>query len=205
MDKLKIFLNVNKRVMVFLIGILIIGVIFGSCLPIFLSTSDKSLVTQYLSDFVCSINNDFNFISFFKNSIINNSLSLIIIWIVGISIVGAPIALFMFFFKCFIMGFSISSIIINYGFKGILFSFAYVFPHNVIDLCIYCLITSYSLIFSIKFFFYIIKKYDFNIRNSFNKYLKIFFFCFIILILSVLYESFLAPYILQFILKLLGI
>ena len=188
-----------------MLGIVIVGVLFGSILPIFLSVDDKKLVSDYLFGFVNDIKDGFDSIVFLKNGLLGNCLFLILIWLLGVSIIGVPIILFLFFYKCFILGFSISSIIINYGLKGVLFSFIYVFPHQVINILIYLMLTSYSLIFSIKLLCYILRKIEFNIRNSFRKYFKIFIFCFGGLIISVLYESFVNPHILSFIFNLLGI
>lgn len=205
MDKLKKIFSVNKRVFVFLLGLMFIGVIFGSSLPIFLNNEDKVLVSEYLSNFVSQINNGYDSLFLFKNSLINNGIFAFLIWILGVSIIGIPIILFLFFFKSFVFGFSISSIIVNYGFKGILFSFSYIFPHQVINLCVYGVLTNYSLIFSIKLIGMIFKKVDFNIRGAFNRYFRIFIFCFLVFILSGLFESFISPLFMGFVFRLLSL
>lgn len=203
MDKFKNIFRINKHFLIFLFGIMLIGIVFGSSLPLFLNADDKKLVSEYLCSFVNGIVSGYDSICFFKNGLVNNGLFSTLIWILGISIIGVPIVLFLFFFKCFIVGFSISSIIINYGFKGIVFALTYIFPHHVIDICIYGLLTYYSLIFSLKIIGYIFKKIDFNIRIAFNRYFKIFLFCIFVLLFSVLYESFVNPIILRFIFNLL--
>lgn len=205
MDKFKRMFQINKKVFVFLFGITVIGVIFGSCLPLFLNSQDKALVGEYLSDFITQINSGYNSLLLFKNGFFNNFIFSFLIWILGISIIGFFVILFLYFFKCFIFGFSISSIIINYGFKGILFSFVYIFPHQVINLFIYCFLTSYSLIFSINLLGLIFKKNNFNIRNSFIKYFKFYLISLLVFLISSLYDSFVNPIILGFVFKLLGI
>lgn len=205
MDKFKRIFAFNKRIFVFLFCLMIIGIIFGSSFSIFLNSNDKSLVSQYLSDFINQIKSGCDFLFLLKNGLSNSLIFSFLIWLLGISIIGIPIVLFLFFFKCFIFGFSVSSIIINYGFKGVLFSFFYIFPHQVINLLIYMFITNYSLIFSLRLIGLIFKKNDFNISVSFNKYLKVFFVFLIFLLISVLYESFVSPYVLLFIFKLLGL
>ena len=204
LDKFNFF-KFDKRFYVFIIGILVLGILFGSILPIFLSVDDKSLVSEYLTGFVSDIKDGFNSLFLLKNGIISDFLFLIIIWLLGISIIGVPIVIFMFFYKCFIIGFSISSILINYGFKGIIFSFFYIFPHCIISIFSYIILVGYSLIFSIKLLFYIFRKNDFNIRRFFKKYVLIFGICFLIVFMSVIYEAFISPYILGFVFKLLGI
>lgn len=202
MDKLKKMIYTNKSILVFLIGLLIIAVIFGSCLPLFLSDGDKTLMTNYLNNFVSNLGNG-NVLSFLINGLCTNCGFAFIIWLLGISVIGIPIVLLMFFSKCFIIGFSVSSIIINYGFKGILFSLFYIFPHQVINIFVYGLLTSYSLIFSLRILLLLFKKGEFNINLAFKKYFKIFCFCFLILLACVLYETFISPIVLKFIFSLL--
>lgn len=197
--------RVNKNLFVFLLGIVFLGVIFGSILPIFLSVDDKKLVSEYLIGFISNIKDGFNSLIFFKNGLISDGLFLFLIWVLGISVIGIPIVLFLFFYKCFIFGFSISSIIINYGFKGIIFSLSYVFPHQVINILIFLFLSSYSLIFSIRLMLFILRKFEFNIRVYFRKYLSILLVSCVGLFISILYESFINPYVLGFIFNLIGI
>ncbi len=204
MDKFRKMFCCNKKIMVFLFGIFLISVIFGSLLPLFLSTTDKKLITEYLSNFVSGVNN-YNFSSLFFNGLFSNLGFLIIIFILGVSIIGVFAVVFLFFLKGFILGFSVSSIIINYGFKGLLFGFIYLFPHQIINMFIYCALTCYSISFSIKFVMFLFKKYDFNIRQSFKKFFKFFYISAIIIMFSILYESFLLPKILIFVFDLLGL
>lgn len=205
MDKLKNFIYINKNITVFLVVLMLTGIFFGSLLPIFLSVDDKKLVADYLLNFIGQVKSGCDSLFLLSNGLLSNCLFLILIWLLGISVIGVPIVLFFFFYKCFILGFSISSIIFNYGFKGILFSFAYIFPHHVFNIFIYSILTSFSLIFSIRLLLLFFKKNDFNIRGSFNKYLKILLFCLITLLISVLYEAFINPYILSFVFNLLGL
>jgi len=205
MDKLKSIISVNKKIFVFLISLSIIALVFGSSLPIFLSIDDKKLVSDYLISFVDGVRVNSDYLFLLKNCLINNCFFSLVVWLLGVSIIGVPIVLFLFFSKCFILGFSLTSIILNYGFNGILFGLGYIFPHQVINVLIFALITNYSLIFSFKMIFLIMKKHDFNIRVAFNKYFKIFVFCLIVLILSGLYETFVSPIVLKFIFNLLGI
>ncbi len=204
MDKLKSIFNTNRKIMVFLFCLFIISIIFGSLLPIFLNQSDKMLISDYLNDFVNNVSN-YNFISLFFNGIFNNLGFCIIIFILGISIVGAIVVVFLFFLKGFVLGFSVSSIIINYGFKGVLFGFIYVFPHQIINIFVYSVLACYSITFSIRLLLFLLKKLNFNISNYFKSYFKVFCILICIVILSVLYESFILPKLLSFVFNFLGL
>lgn len=194
----------NRKLLVFIVGIFVLSVIFGSVLPLFLNSSDRTLVSEYLDNFISNVGN-INYLSFLLNGLISNCGFLVILWLLGVSIIGGVIALILFFAKGFILGFSICSIIINYGLNGILFSFFYLFPHQIINVCIYGLITCYSLIFSFKFLCFLFKKYEFNVRVAFGKYFKVFCFSLCVLVISVLYEAFVWPRLMVFICNWLGL
>lgn len=204
MDKFKRLFRVNKCVFIFLLGLLVIALIFGSCFALFLNDSDKSTVALYMQEFVGSIDS-VDSLSLFFNGLFNNCFYGFFIWLLGISVIGVPIVLLMFFSKCFVLGFSVCSIISNYGVKGILFSLVYIFPHNVIYIFLYGLLTCYSIVFSIKILFLLFKKGNFDISFAFRKYFKLFVFCFIVLLVFTIYESFLEPIVFKFVFDLLGI
>ena len=97
MDKLKSLFRINKKVLVFLLGIVILGVLFGSILPLFLSIDDKKLVSDYLLSFTSNIKDGFDSFAFLKNGFFSNFLFLFFIWIMGVSIIGVPVVLFLDF------------------------------------------------------------------------------------------------------------
>lgn len=204
MDKLKRMIYSNKKIMVFLFFLFIISLVFGSVLPLFLSQNDKTLVGDYLKGFIDGISN-YNFLSLFLNGLFSDVSLCLVIFILGISIIGSVVVIFLFFLKGFVLGFSVSSIIINYGFKGVLFAFIYVFPHQVINMFIYCFLTCYSVSFSIKFALFLFKKIDLNIRAGFKNYLRVLCLSVFITIICILYESFVLPKIFSFVINLLSL
>ena len=151
MDKLKGTIKVNKKTLLFFTILLIIGIIAGSIFMAILSETDKKLVIDYFNNYISNIeNNKLNYLESIKNGLFNNLLYIIIIWILGISIIGIPIVTIMFFIKSFTLGFSIASIVFNYKLKGCLLNFINIFPHQMIYFLIYMLITTYSIFFSLK-------------------------------------------------------
>lgn len=202
MDKLKRIFKVNRKMMVFLFCFFIISIVFGSILPFFLSDSDKCLVSDYLSNFVSQVSN-YSGISLMLNGLYSNLGLCVVIFLLGLSIVGVFFILILYFLKGFILGFSVSSIIINYGVKGILFGFVYLFPHQIINMFLFSILVCYSVGFSFKFILFLFKKYDFNMRFSFKRFFLVFCLCSFFIVLCVIYESFLLPKILLFIFKLL--
>ena len=199
MDKLKKIIKYDKKIMTFLNVIAILGIIAGSIFVIVLSKNDKDVVLNSIKDFFDKlINNKFNFIGTLKNTLISNLLFSFIIWVIGISVVGVLIVIFIIFYKSFALGFTISSIIYTYSIKGALLALIYVFPHMVINLLILLYLSSYSIKLSIILSKSILKKDNLNFKSFINNYAKVFLISIVLLTITSLYESFIAPIILRY-------
>lgn len=204
MDKLKKIIKYDKKIMTFLNVIAIVGIIASSIFMIVLSKNDKETVLNSIKDFFDKlINNKFNFAGTLKNTLISNLLFSFIIWVIGISVVGVLIVIFIIFYKSFTLGFTISSIIYTYSIKGTLLALIYVFPHMVINLLILLYLSSYSIKLSIILIKSILKKDNLNFKAFINNYSKVFLISMLFLIVTSLYESFISPIILRYFAQLL--
>ncbi len=204
MDKLKSNIRINKNLFVFLVVIIAVGVASGSVFVTVLNDSDKIMVSDYLNNFLNNLNsNNLNYNGTLINTLIFTLGLAILIWLLGISVIGFILILLFLFIKAFALGFSIGSIIINFNFKGILIALAYVVPHHIINLMIYLLISSYALVLSYRLISSFTKKKNFDFKGIFNRYLFILGFSLIILLFSVLYEVYLAPSLINMIVNIL--
>lgn len=204
MDKLKSNIRINKNLFVFLVVIIAVGVASGSIFVTVLNDSDKTMVSDYLNNFFNNLNsNNLNYSGTLINTLIFTIGLAILIWILGISVIGFILILLFLFIKAFALGFSVGSIIINFNFKGILIALAYVVPHHIIDLMIYLLVSSYALVLSYRLISSFTKKKSFDFKGIFNRYLFILGFSLIILLFSALYEVYLAPSLINMIVNIL--
>lgn len=194
LDKLRQKIKSNKRMLVFLLGLMIIAIITGAIFATVLSKSDQGLVKDYIAKFFQNIEtNKLNNLLAFKNSFISNLIFILGIWLLGISVVGIPIMLFMYFSKAFILGFSISNIILNYKLKGCLLSFVYVFPHHIINLLIFIFLIIYAFSFSLKIINALFKKKTIDFKLIINKYSIVLAICIAGIVVTSLIEVFLTP------------
>ena len=201
----KLFSKNEKQVKkyIFLLGLIIIGIIFGIVFSLVLSKNDQLIVKNTLDTFYHKPISKDNLITSFKDSLSTNYFYSLIVWILGMSIIGIPIILFLLFGKGFIVGFSIGSIIKIYKVKGIIGVICYLFPHNILSIILSILLSFHALNFSIKLFKYLFLHKDMNIRNTMKKYIKILIICIVGYLISSLIEAFLVPYITQVYVKLL--
>ncbi len=204
MDKLLNNIKFDKKYVFFSMVIVILGIITGSIFIVVLNSTDKSLVTEYISSFMDNIkNNNIIVNDIIKNVFINNSLVILIISIIGFTFFLFPINILILFYKSFIIGFSLASIILTYNIKGILISLVYIFPHLIINILLFSLLTAFTLKLSIKMINYIIKKKEVNMRAYFNKYIYILILSIIIISITSLYESFIVTYLLKLVVKII--
>ena len=194
LDKLKNKLKINKRLFLFLIVLLLIGITFGSIFITILEENDRTLVYNSLKDFFENIKGQkLDYFSSLKNSMLINLLTIFIIWLLGISVIGIPILIIIFFSKAFTIGFIIGSIIAKYGMVGCLLSIAYTFPHAFIFLLALAYLLMYSLSFSFKIIEAITKKKNLDFKILMNQYSKILFFTFTVGVICSLLEVFISP------------
>ena len=192
MDKLKI--KVDRKLFVFLLVLMIIGITMGSILVTNLNSSDKNLTIEYINDFANNVkDNKLDYVFVLKNNLFSNLSYIILIWLLGISVIGLPIIVIMFFSKSFILGFSIGAVLETFKAKGIIFSLVYVFPGQVINLLFLLLLMMYAMSFSFKLIYVILKKQSLDFKLVMNRYFKIFLLVLIVNLLMTLYDTFLMP------------
>ena len=190
-------INIDKKTLYFLLIISTIGIITGALFMTVLSSSDKEIISNSLSDYITNIGSYKFDLKMFINNFIINILYATVIWIIGISVIGLPIVIIIIFFKSFLISFSISTFIINYKFKGLLYSIVYVLPHMLIYLLIYLYLCIYSIKLSSSIIKALIGHKNINFKDSMKVYFKLYLFSFILIIFTTLYETFIMPLILK--------
>jgi stage II sporulation protein M len=190
----------NKNIYISIILVMIISLIFGTLFITILNDSDKLLVTNQINEFFKNIaDNKYIANENLVNNLLNNNVYGIVLWIIGISIIGIPVIICMFFYKGFVLAFTISSLIYNFKVEGVFLSFIYVFPHMIISLIVYFILTYYSFHLSIKLLRKILNKEDFKLKFYIRKYIFILLLSVITLSLCSLYETYVVPYLLKLI------
>lgn len=171
-----------RNIIKFLIGLLIVSIVFGSIYYLLQSSDIKSIIVNSLEN-IGDYSPKFNIV--FHLTI----LSLILI--LTISIIGIPLIIFYLFYEGFSLGFLFTGIINYLGLKGLLNGFIFIFFNKFIYIA--CLI--YLLYLSINYFFQIKHRLSKDIIMS--KYLKRFIIVFIIIVINDIIIYFLTPKILS--------
>lgn len=201
-DKLSRLLHINKKTRIFILVFLIVGIISGSLFTIILDSGDKLLIQNYMNSFFNNIGKSTNNINYLLNIGSSNILYLIIIWVLGISVIGLPIVLVVLFSKSFVVGFTITSLIYNYKLLGLALATFYVFPHILLLLIVYAVVTVYSMKFSVSIFNNLFSKNKIDLKRLFKIYLEVLLIALAFIIIISLYETYVLPYVIKIILSI---
>lgn len=194
----------HKKINIFIISIIVLGVTAGAIFANIISINDQKLVIDKIKTFIDNINNGgLNSLIVLKNSLSINLIYTIIIWLLGMTLIGLIIVILLLFTKSFIFGFSIASFIITYKTKGIIISFLYLLFGQLLNIIAVLILTAYSITFTVKLFKTIFKNNNNKEILSFTKnYLIILVIVIVINIISSLSESFLLPALIKLIIKM---
>ena len=204
MKKIIKYLNVTikkeKNVVLFNLIIFILGLIFGSLFVNFITTEDKGLLIEQLDVYLNSINklsSDVYGIDVFLDNLLNNTIQLSIIFILGISMIGVLIVILILFFKGFMLGTTLSTFILKYKIKGIIGALLYVFPMCIINIFIYIFMSFFAINSCIKFLKALLKKDKLDFKIFLGKYLLSFLVSIMLIIITCLIDAYLTSYLLK--------
>lgn len=193
----------NTRTNIIAFSVFIIGIITGSIFIMVINTNDKSLIVEHITKFFSNVNSsDYSYLDSLKNMLSLNYFYVIVIWVLGLSILGILVNIFLTYLKGFIIGFTTSSLIITYGFKSILAVILYIIPHTLINSLVIIILTIYSITFSRYLLIQIFQKKDMKTKNFMKKYLIILLIAVALTLVSSISEVYLFPFLLKLIIKL---
>ena len=193
----------NKRTNLFVSFIILLGIISGTIFLLALNETDKELVINQITNFMSNINgNNINNFNAFKNSIIENLIFIVFVWILGMSVVGVVFNIFAVYLKSFVVGFTLSSFFLVYKFKGLLAGFIYLVPSCIINLFVSLILGVYSVILTVYIWKIIfMKDKSINVTRFLKKYLLILIISIVLVFISSLCESYLIPSLIKLFIK----
>ncbi|AJA47994.1 stage II sporulation protein M [Clostridium pasteurianum DSM 525 = ATCC 6013] len=109
------------------------GIVLGVYTVKYMSGFEKSDLLNYLSSFMKNYNSQtINYNQLFLETAKNNIPILLIVWFLGLTMIGIPIILVLDVIKGFTMGFTVTFFVNGMGFKGIWMALLSVIPQNII-------------------------------------------------------------------------
>lgn len=117
---------------IFVSVLFIMGVVFGAMLVNALTLEQKEDMGAYLSQFFMTLDAGGMEQTTFQESFVLHLKWLLLIFVLGLSVIGLPVILILDFLKGILIGFSIGYLVGELSWKGALFAMASIAPQNLI-------------------------------------------------------------------------
>ena len=129
------FLQKNSPFYCIVIFFLCLGITVGSLAACNMKGQQVAAIQELLEYFLKQVGTlTFSSIDLIKISVFNDILLIVIIYLLGLTVIGIPIMLALIFGRGFILGFTISFLLKEKAFQGILLASAAILPQNLLYL-----------------------------------------------------------------------
>src|SRR5690625_2855557 len=127
-------LQQHGTIYIFMIGLFLMGIIFGSVIVNSMNFIQKEDLYFYLSQFFEQIVDESapSFGAIFKNSYFFHLKYLLLIYVLGLSIIGLPLVWILVFLKGLFIGFTVGFIVNKLVVQGLILSAIYIAYHKLI-------------------------------------------------------------------------
>ena len=189
---------IDKRIIKTLVIVFVLGFIGGILFLILTNKLDKLIIKNEIEEYF-NLFKDNKIIGLDNliNSFKNNITYITIILVSNIVFVLCPLTYFVNFYKGFLLGFLMSSIILTFKFKGIFYSLLVLIPHQLIMNLLIIIYSSIMIKFAFKLFNAYKNKENINIRLFTEKILILFMGALFITLISSLLEIYLNSFIMR--------
>lgn len=187
----------NKNLVIFLASLLLVSIIIGIIFFLYINTNDKEALNQSIKN-VFEIPDSIEYFEALKTNLKDYTFDYILIWLLGLSVIGIILVIFLFFTEGFSIGFALAGIFNTYGIKGVIASFSYLFPTKIIYLLGLFMITFFASKISYKIIKILFLKKEITIRNDMQKYTRILVICLILATLTSIFKTFIDPFMIKF-------
>lgn len=152
-NKMLIVDHVKKyaTIYLFMLVLFLTGVVFGAVIVNSMNVIQKEDLFFYLEQFFENIagSQEIENGEILKNSFFYHAKYLLLLFILGLSVIGLPIVWILLFLKGLVVGFSVGFIVNQLGLKGLLLASLSIAPQNLVVIPIYLVAGSLSMIFSL--------------------------------------------------------
>lgn len=179
------------------------GVAFGAVMVNTLSLDQKQEIMQQLGSFLNTLTDstDISGQVSFVDSLSLHLKWILLIWLLGLSVIGLPLIFVLDFLKGVLIGFTVGYLVGQFSWEGVLFSLVTVAPQNliVVPLIIICSVTAAAFSISmVKSQFIRGHKQGFMLQAFLRSIIITVGICLFIVGISA-YESYLSPYLMRWV------
>lgn len=194
----------HMNIFVFIFVLFLMGIIFGAVIVNSMNFVQKQDLFFYLKQFFeqQASSPGTGRAVLWKDSVLYHVKYMLLLFLLGISVIGMPVITVLLFIKGLVLGFSVGFLVNQMGWYGLLISTVSIAPQNLIIIPVYLIAGSLALIFSLtlcKQLF--IRRVHQPVMKGFVRYSGLFGALMAVLMVSSVIEVFISNSILELVLK----
>jgi len=150
-QSVKTHVQEHLSIYVFVTVVFTVGVVFGAVLVSALTLDMNQDIARHLGNFFVNLGEETTIdpVRSFWSIFSLNIKWLLLIWLLGMSVVGLPLVLLLDFLKGALVGFTVSFMITEYGWNGVLFSLTGILPQNLVLIPVMLIASAMAMIFTL--------------------------------------------------------
>lgn len=196
-NRTRIILHVKDHmtVYVFMMILLLTGIVFGAIIVNSMSFIQKEDLFFHMDRYfgIALQDNAIQNKDILKRSYFFHLKYLLLLFTLGLTIIGLPIVWVLVFMKGLVIGFSVGFIVNQLGFKGLLLATVSIAPQNMLIIPIYLIAASMAMIFSLRLLYKLVdQSYTSSIGRPLLRYVSVFMLLLLCAFGSSLMETFIA-------------
>ncbi|MBY7143436.1 stage II sporulation protein M [Virgibacillus sp. NKC19-3] len=185
----------HATIYLFMIILFLTGVIFGAIIVNSMNFVQKQDLFFYLERFFNQItdNQQVENLEILKVSFAYHAKYLLLLFLLGLSVIGLPLVWILLFIKGVVVGFSVGFIVNQLGTKGLILAALSIAPQNILIIPVYIIAGSLSMIFSLTLLSKLFtRKISQPVFQPFGRYVIIFSILLAISFISAMLEAYVA-------------
>lgn len=138
---------------IFVSVLFLVGVVFGALLVNSLSLEQSQEINRYLGSFFHMLDQGgaVDGKAYFKEAFGTHLKWFVLIWVLGLSVIGLPLILVLDFLKGVLIGFTVGYFVGQMSWKGMLFAFISIAPQNLLIIPAILIMSVAAISFSLHF------------------------------------------------------
>ncbi|MDL4840731.1 stage II sporulation protein M [Aquibacillus rhizosphaerae] len=188
-------INNHAAIYFFMLVLFLIGIIFGAVIVNSMNFAQKEDLFFYIDRFFGQIMEGpvIEKKEMFKSTFLYHLNYLLLLFVLGLSIIGLPIIWILLFVKGLVVGFSVGFFVNQMGWQGLLLAAASIAPQNLLIIPVYLVAGSLAMIFSLTLLRKIFtRKLQQPIIQPFLRYISLYLSLLVVIGLAALIESFVS-------------
>lgn len=202
-ETLQFYFSEHRTLYLFTTILLATGIVFGTLVVHALPQEQKQELLAFLQYFLNSVGEQ-EFLEthqHFQQAFAQYLKTVVVMWVFGLSVIGLPIIMLLLFLKGLVVGFTVGFLVNQLKWQGVTFSLAGVLPQNMLVVPALMIIGVAGISFSLRLIRTRLLARREHVLPHFFRYTWITAAMFGVLTLAALFETFVSPHLMRYVIN----